>query len=252
MGQRGREVILGMTRDPQFGPMLMFGLGGIFVEVMKDVTFHLAPITAEEAMQMLKGTRSYALLQGARGQAPVDLDAIAGALQRISQLATDYPRDHGTGHQPIHRRPGGRAGLCGRCAHDPFRRYPVKLATRQQSIMSKPEPTFDPTGRRLTSRRSFPRADAVKKIRPGQRIFIGTGIGEPLQLVSALTKRAIELPDTEIVHLLTFGEAPYAHRELAQYFRVNSFFIAENVRDIIQEGLGDYTPIHLVRYSAPV
>ena len=91
MGQRGREVILGMTRDPQFGPMLMFGLGGIFVEVMKDVTFHLAPITAEEAMQMLKGTRSYALLQGARGQAPVDLEALAGALQRISQLVTDYP-----------------------------------------------------------------------------------------------------------------------------------------------------------------
>jgi acetate---CoA ligase (ADP-forming) len=91
MGDRGREVILGMTRDPQFGPMLMFGLGGIFVEVMKDVTFHLAPITAEEAMQMLKGTRSYALLRGARGQSPVDLDAVAGALQRISQLATDYP-----------------------------------------------------------------------------------------------------------------------------------------------------------------
>jgi acetyltransferase len=91
MGARGREVILGMTRDPQFGPMLMFGLGGIFVEVMKDVTFHLAPITAEEAMQMLKGTRSYALLQGARGQAPVDLEALAGALQRISQLVTDYP-----------------------------------------------------------------------------------------------------------------------------------------------------------------
>jgi acetyltransferase len=90
MGQRGREVILGMTRDPQFGPMLMFGLGGIFVEVMKDVTFNLAPITAEEAMQMLKGTRSYALLEGARGQAPVDLLAIAGALQRISQLTTDY------------------------------------------------------------------------------------------------------------------------------------------------------------------
>jgi acetyltransferase len=91
MGHRGREVILGMTRDPQFGPMLMFGLGGIFVEVMKDVTFHLAPITAEEAMQMLMGTRSYTLLQGARGQAPVDLQAIAEALQRISQLATDYP-----------------------------------------------------------------------------------------------------------------------------------------------------------------
>lgn len=92
MGPRGREVILGMTRDPQFGPLLMFGLGGIFVEVMKDVTFHLAPITQEEAMQMLKGTRSYALLMGARGQAPVDLSAIADALQRISQLATEYPQ----------------------------------------------------------------------------------------------------------------------------------------------------------------
>jgi acetyltransferase len=91
MGTRGREMILGMTRDPQFGPMLMFGLGGIFVEVMKDVTFYLAPITAEEAMQMLKNTRSYALLQGARGQAPVDMEAIATALQRISQLVTDYP-----------------------------------------------------------------------------------------------------------------------------------------------------------------
>ena len=92
MGPPGREVILGMTRDLQFGPMLMFGLGGIFVEVMKDVTFYLAPITAEEAMQMLKGTRSYVLLKGARGQAAVDLEAVAGGLQRISQLATDYPQ----------------------------------------------------------------------------------------------------------------------------------------------------------------
>jgi acetyltransferase len=91
MCRSGREVIVGMTRDPQFGPMLMFGLGGIFVEVMKDVTFHLAPITAEEAMQMLKGTRSYALLKGARGHAGVDLRAIAGVLQRVSQLTTDFP-----------------------------------------------------------------------------------------------------------------------------------------------------------------
>jgi acetyltransferase len=92
MAPRGREVILGMTRDPQFGPMLMFGLGGIFVEVMKDVTFHLAPITAEEAMQMLMGTKSYALLEGARGQSAVDMAAIAGGLQRISQLVTDFPQ----------------------------------------------------------------------------------------------------------------------------------------------------------------
>jgi acetate---CoA ligase (ADP-forming) len=91
MCSRGKEVILGMTRDPQFGPMLMFGLGGIFVEVMKDVTFHIAPITAEEAMQMLSGTRSFALLKGVRGQGSVDIAAIATSLQRISQLATDFP-----------------------------------------------------------------------------------------------------------------------------------------------------------------
>lgn len=89
---RGREIILGMTRDPQFGPMLMFGLGGIFVEVMKDVTFHIAPITNEEALQMLRSTKSFALLRGVRGEASVDLDAIATALQRISQLVTDFPQ----------------------------------------------------------------------------------------------------------------------------------------------------------------
>src|ERR1017187_6168524 len=105
--------------------------------------------------------------------------------------------------------------------------------------------TYDPNWQETYKLQILTAAEAVKKIRPGQRGFIGTGPGEPLGLVSALSKRAYELPDTEIVHLLTFGDAPYAHRELAQYFRVNSFFIAENVRDIIQEGLGDYTPIHL-------
>ena len=92
MVPRGREVILGMTRDPQFGPMLMFGLGGIFVEVMKDVTFHLAPITSGEAMSMLMGTRSYKLLEGVRGEQGVNLSAIGEALQRISQLVTDFPQ----------------------------------------------------------------------------------------------------------------------------------------------------------------
>ena len=92
MGAPGREVIIGMTRDPQFGPMLMFGLGGIFVEVMKDVTFHLAPITAEEAMQMLRATRSYEMLEGVRGQAGVDLEGIAACMQRLSQLVTDFPQ----------------------------------------------------------------------------------------------------------------------------------------------------------------
>ena len=92
MGEPGLEVILGMTRDPQFGPMLMFGLGGIFVEVMKDVTFHLAPITQDEALQMLKSTRSYDILEGRRGRKGVDITAIAVGLQRISQLTTDFPQ----------------------------------------------------------------------------------------------------------------------------------------------------------------
>jgi acyl-CoA hydrolase/GNAT superfamily N-acetyltransferase len=111
--------------------------------------------------------------------------------------------------------------------------------------MSDRKPSYDLAWKEKYQSTIATAEDAVKKIRPGQRVFIGTGCGEPLELVSALTQRARELPDTEILHLLTFGEAPYAHKDLAQYFRVNSFFIAENVRDIIQEGLGDYTPIHL-------
>ena len=92
MCRRGREVILGMSRDPQFGPMLMFGLGGIFVEVLKDVAFHIAPITEDEAQKMLESTKSFALLKGVRGQRCVDLAAIAVSLQRISQLVTDFPQ----------------------------------------------------------------------------------------------------------------------------------------------------------------
>lgn len=92
MAEKGLEVVIGMSRDPQFGPMLMFGLGGILVEIMKDVTFHLAPITEAEAVQMLKSTRSYALLEGKRGAKEVDINAIAVALQRISQLTTDFPQ----------------------------------------------------------------------------------------------------------------------------------------------------------------
>jgi acyl-CoA hydrolase/GNAT superfamily N-acetyltransferase len=111
--------------------------------------------------------------------------------------------------------------------------------------MNLKKPGFDPFWREKYASTIMSSAQAVAKLKPGQRVFIGTGVAEPLELVRALTKRAYELPDTEIVHLLTFGEAPYAHRELTQYFRINSFFIAENVRDIIQEGLGDYTPIHL-------
>lgn len=84
---------------------------------------------------------------------------------------------------------------------------------------------------------------ALAHVRPGQRVFVGTGCGEPVELVSALTARAGELADVEIIQLFTKGAAPYAEKNLAECFTVNSFFIGSNVRKLIQEGLGDYTPI---------
>jgi len=87
----GKEVILGMSRDPQFGPLLMFGLGGIYVEVLKDVAFRIAPIDSQEAEEMVREIRAFPLLQGVRGEVPVDIDAIVNNLLRLSQLATDCP-----------------------------------------------------------------------------------------------------------------------------------------------------------------
>jgi GNAT superfamily N-acetyltransferase len=86
---------------------------------------------------------------------------------------------------------------------------------------------------------------AVARIRPGDRVFVGTGCAQPLRLVRALVGRADDLADVEIVHLLTFGDAPYATKEMSATFRINSFFIGENVRDLIQQGIGAYTPIFL-------
>lgn len=88
-------------------------------------------------------------------------------------------------------------------------------------------------------------AEAVKQIQPGMNVFLGTGCATPVELVNALVARAGELTDIEIVQLITRGDAPYATKELASCFPVNSFFISANVRDIIQQGLGDYTPIFL-------
>lgn len=92
MCSSGREVILGMNRDPRFGPLMMFGMGGTMVEVLQDVAFYLAPLTAEEAKQMLVNTRTYKMLRGVRGEEGVDLDAIAEGLQRLSQLVTEFPQ----------------------------------------------------------------------------------------------------------------------------------------------------------------
>jgi acetyltransferase len=87
----GKEVILGMSRDPVFGPLLMFGLGGIYTEVMRDVSFRVAPLRENMAIEMVHGTRAYRLLRGVRGEPPSDMEAIADCLLRLSQLVTDHP-----------------------------------------------------------------------------------------------------------------------------------------------------------------
>jgi acetyltransferase len=87
----GREVIIGINRDPIFGPILMFGLGGIHVEVLRDVTFRLCPVTPSDAHEMISEIRGIGLLRGARGQAPADIDAIVDVICRVSALAADFP-----------------------------------------------------------------------------------------------------------------------------------------------------------------
>lgn len=86
---------------------------------------------------------------------------------------------------------------------------------------------------------------AVERIKPGHRVFVGTACAEPVELIDALTKRAGELSDVEIVQLLTKGDAPYIDKKFSHSFSINSFFIGNTIRDAIQQGLGDYTPISL-------
>ena len=89
--QGGKEVLIGVQRDPSFGPILAFGLGGIYVEVMRDVAFRLAPLRPLSAQRMIESVKSFAILQGVRGEPPSDLPALEEAIQRVSQLAVEIP-----------------------------------------------------------------------------------------------------------------------------------------------------------------
>ena len=90
MVPQGREVIVGMHRDPQFGPMIMFGLGGIYVELLREVSFRLAPLTRSEALEMIAETKAYALLRGFRGSPPGDVDAVVDVILKVSALCTEF------------------------------------------------------------------------------------------------------------------------------------------------------------------
>jgi len=90
MVKSAKETILGASQDPTFGPVIMFGLGGIYVEVLKDVVFGVAPIDEQEAINMVESIKTIKLLKGVRGEKPSDLRAIADSLQRLSQLVVDF------------------------------------------------------------------------------------------------------------------------------------------------------------------
>lgn len=92
MAPKGEEVIIGMKRDAGFGPMLMFGMGGIFVELFKDVAFRIAPISAAEADEMIRDTKAFQLLNGWRGGIHYDMKAITEAILSLSQMALDFPQ----------------------------------------------------------------------------------------------------------------------------------------------------------------
>lgn len=111
MVEEGKEIIVGMNRDPQFGPLMMFGLGGIYVEVLEDVTFRLAPVAAAEAKAMMNEIDASPLLRGARGQKAVDLEALAEIIQRASQLAVDFPEITALDLNPVVAQPDGAIAI---------------------------------------------------------------------------------------------------------------------------------------------
>lgn len=92
MVPQGTEIVIGMMKDPHFGPVIMFGLGGIFVEVLKDISFRILPIEERDAREMIAEIKGYEILKGAREEAPKDIEAIKILLMKISQLSIDNPQ----------------------------------------------------------------------------------------------------------------------------------------------------------------
>jgi acetate---CoA ligase (ADP-forming) len=111
MAPPGIEVLLGMNRDPQFGPLVTFGLGGIFVEILKDVAFRVAPFARGEAEQMLAEIRARAVIDGVRGKPPADKPALVEALLRISQLVSEFPEISELDINPFIAYEAGRGGI---------------------------------------------------------------------------------------------------------------------------------------------
>ena len=103
------EAVIGMTLDPQFGPLLMVGLGGIYVELLKEVAFRVAPFDRSEARRMIAETHAGKLLSGLRGQPPADGEAVIDVILRIAQLALDHPQIQEIDVNPLMVYPAGVA-----------------------------------------------------------------------------------------------------------------------------------------------
>ncbi len=117
--EAGVETIVGLNRDPSFGPLVLFGLGGIFVEVLEDATVRVAPVTEPDARSMLNDIEAAPLLRGARGRDPVDEDALVEVVQRLSQLATDFPAIVELDVNPLVATSGGATAVDLRLTIDP-------------------------------------------------------------------------------------------------------------------------------------
>ncbi len=107
MAKQGTEVIVGMTTDPQFGPVMMFGLGGIMVEVLKDVSFRLVPLTDRDADQMITEIKGKPILDGVRGQPPADLAALRTTMVKVSELVEKHPEIRELDLNPVFAYPDG-------------------------------------------------------------------------------------------------------------------------------------------------
>src|SRR5665648_95796 len=95
------EIIIGMMKDPHFGPVIMFGLGGIFVEILKDISFRIIPLEEKDAREMITEIRGYEILKGARGNPPRDIQAIKEVLMKVSQLTMENPEINEIDLNPI-------------------------------------------------------------------------------------------------------------------------------------------------------
>jgi len=111
MAAGGVEVIVGMTTDAQFGPVLMFGLGGVLVEVLKDVAFRVVPITHRDARQMMREIQGFPLLQGYRGQEPADMEALEDLLLKLSSFVEAHPELAELDLNPVFAYPKGAVAV---------------------------------------------------------------------------------------------------------------------------------------------